>query len=129
MCKTQVVVSFFSVLSAVAAASLLLIPVSSASAATEESVVGVSLREYHVIPYRSSVPSGNVRFNITNNGMDAHNLTLRGPSGFKPRKTPKIAPHDTYTLTANLTRRGRYRLVCTIGEHEESGMSAAFKVR
>ena len=93
--------------------------------------VGVGLREYRVALYRNRVLPGRVRFNIENLGEDGHDLRVIGPSGAASSvrgTSPEVKPDGRYTLRVTLRRRGLYRLICTIGDHEARGMVARLRV-
>ena len=111
----------------VAAAALAAIaPGAAAEARTTN--VGVGLREFRLAPFRDVVPTGYVRFYITNHGEDGHNLVVMR-RGRVYGRTPEIRSREERTLRVRLRRPGRYRLVCTIGDHESRGMTARLTVR
>lgn len=91
--------------------------------------VGVAEREFRISVYRPEVKPGLVRFNVRNYGEDAHNLVVRGPRGFRTRRTPEIRAGRTASLTVRLRREGTYRLLCTKGRHYRIGMVARLRVR
>ena len=90
----------------------------------------MGLREYRVALYRNRVLPGRVRFNIENLGEDGHDLRVIGPgsSGAIRATSPEVKPDARYTLKVTLRRRGLYRLICTIGDHEARGMVARLRV-
>jgi plastocyanin len=93
--------------------------------------VGVGLREYRVALYRSRVLPGRVRLNLENLGEDGHDLRVIGPSGDASAvrgTSPEVKPGARYTLKVTLRRRGLYRLVCTLADHEARGMVARLRV-
>jgi plastocyanin len=102
-----------------------------ASSKVRTTAVGVGLREYRIALYRSRVLPGRVRFNMENLGEDAHDLRVIGPSGSASavRGTSavvKAGGRGVFTVT--LKRRGLYRMVCTLGDHEAQGMVARMRV-
>lgn len=99
----------------------------SSAAAPLSTAVGVSQREFRLTPYRSRVPVGEVRFNVTNYGEDVHDLVVRDASGRVVRRSPEIRAGSRATLAVRL-RRGRYRLSCDVADHAERGMRAGFTV-
>ena len=106
---------------------------SKASAATRTTAVGVGLREYRVALYRSRVLPGRVRLNLENLGEDGHDLRVTGPSGGSTASvvrgtSPEVKPGARTTLKVTLKRRGLYRLVCTLADHEARGMVARLRV-
>jgi hypothetical protein len=91
--------------------------------------VGVGLREWRVSVYRSQVPAGRVRLNLTNFGEDAHDLVVVGPRGRRSRVSPDVAPGGgRRTLRVTLRRPGVYRLLCVKPGHLARGMRATLRV-
>ncbi len=104
---------------------------SKASAATRATAVGVGLREYRVALYGSRVRPGRVRLNLENLGEDGHDLRVIGPSGAASAvrgTSPEVEPGARHTLKVTRHRRGLYRLVCTLADHEARGMVARLRV-
>ena len=104
---------------------------SKASAKTRTTAVGVGLHEYRVALYRSRVLPGRVRLNLENLGEDAHDLRVIGPSGSYSavRGTSTVVKAGArLVFTVTLRRRGLYRLVCTLGDHEAQGMLSRMRV-
>ncbi len=90
--------------------------------------VGVGLREFRLAPFRDEVRTGTVRFYVTNHGEDGHNLVVMR-RGRVHGRTPEIRSRAEHVLEVRLRRPGRYRLVCTIADHESRGMTARLTVR
>ena len=104
---------------------------SKASAATRTTAVGVGLHEYRIALDRSRVLPGRVRLNLENLGEDGHDVRVIGPSGAASAvrgTSPEVKPGARYTLKVTLRRRGLYRLVCTLADHEARGMVARLRV-
>jgi plastocyanin len=92
--------------------------------------VGVGEREWTITPYRTSVPAGLVRFNVTNFGEDGHNLTVvRASDGKVIATSPEIRSEKQSTLKATLKRPGTYRLYCTLPGHKALGMKSKIRAR
>jgi hypothetical protein len=91
--------------------------------------VGVGEREWRIALYRSRVPTGRVRLNIHNFGEDGHDLAVRTRTGTVLGAVPEIRPGATATLTLRLRRPGRYRVFCSLSDHEARGMHALLRVR
>jgi plastocyanin len=89
--------------------------------------VGVAQREFHLTPYRRSVPAGAVKFNIRNFGEDTHNLVVRGPRGFTA-VGPDVDSGQNATWTVKLRRPGSYTLLCTRANHLRLGMKTKLVV-
>jgi len=92
--------------------------------------IGVSAREFSLSLYRPKVKPGPVRFNVTNFGEDGHDLAVIAPGG---RVVAHVAEMEGFggrgQAEARLTRRGTYRLVCTVADHEQRGMKVKLRVR
>jgi plastocyanin len=94
---------------------------------TQPTPVGVAQREFHITPYRRSVPVGAVKLNIRNYGEDVHNIVVRGPNGFTAIG-PDVDSGAGATWTVKLRRPGTYTLLCTRANHLKLGMKAKLKV-
>ena len=106
---------------------------SATSSALRTTSVGVGLREFRIALYRSRIRPGRVRLNLENLGEDGHDVQVLGPSGGSTASlvratSPEVEPGERHTLKLTLKRRGLYRLVCTIGDHEARGMVARLRV-
>ena len=100
-----------------------------ADAPKNGTAVGVGEREFTITPYRTSVPPGLVRFNVTNFGEDAHDFTVTTRRGTVLASLPEIRSKRRATLKVRLTRPGTYRLLCTQLDHAARGMRATVVVR
>jgi plastocyanin len=112
-----------------ALATMLVVPASSVAIRpeTQPTAVGVAQREFHITPYRRSVPAGAVKLNIRNYGEDVHNLVVRGPGGFTA-VGPDVDSGANATWTVKLRKPGSYLLLCTRANHLSLGMKAKLKV-
>ena len=90
--------------------------------------VTVVLDDYSITPQRIESRPGRLTFTVDNDGRVAHNLVVLRPGGgeVKPR-LPSLRPGDRGKFTVRL-RRGRYDLICSIGNHRELGMSGILTV-
>ncbi|ADB49533.1 cupredoxin domain-containing protein [Conexibacter woesei] len=88
--------------------------------------VGVSAREFRLTPYRTRVPAGEVRFNLTNFGEDAHDLVVRSASGRVVGRSAEVRAGSRTVLRVRL-RRGSFRLSCDVADHARRGMRATLK--
>lgn len=89
--------------------------------------VGVSAREYRFGVYRTSVPSGPVRFNLANYGEDAHDLAILDRSGRRLAASQEVRAGQRTTVTVRLSP-GTYRLRCDVSDHARRGMRASLRV-
>ena len=110
--------------------AMLAVPAAAAFAlkpSTQPTPVGVAQREFHITPYRRSVPVGAVKLNIRNYGEDVHNIVVRGPNGFTA-VGPDVDSGSGATWIVKLRRPGTYSLLCTRANHLKLGMKAKLKV-
>ena len=115
---------------AVVLVAMLAVPAAAAFALkpqTQPTPVGIAQREFHITPYRRSVPVGSVKLNIRNFGEDVHNVVVRGPGGFT-KIGPDVDPGATATFVVKVRKPGTYSLLCTRANHLELGMKATLKV-
>jgi len=97
--------------------------------------VKVTLTEFKIELDKSTVPSGVVRFVITNNGMVPHEFVLEAAGAMdvpfekdgKESEAEDIEPGATTTLEWTLAP-GDYHLGCYIEGHFEAGMETSFTV-
>ena len=92
-----------------------------------DGVLRVALDEYRLVPQRVSARAGPVTFSTSNRGVLAHNLRLvkqerrwGGVGTHKPGRAGRV----TLRLEP-----GNYRMLCSVGQHEELGMFGSLAVR
>jgi plastocyanin len=109
--------------------ALLAVPASAVALrpGTQPTAVGVAQREFHITPYRKSVPTGAVKLNVRNYGQDTHNIVVRGPRGFTA-VGPDVESGANATFIVKLRKPGNYQLLCTRANHLKLGMKATLKV-
>jgi manganese oxidase len=96
----------------------------SAAAAGEPTTqtVSYSLSEF-AIDGETQLAAGPTRFEVSNDGSVAHNLTLEGgPS------TPDLNAGDSAVLDAGELAPGTYVIFCSVPGHREAGMEATLTV-
>lgn len=114
-------------------ATVLLCMTAGGDAKTRSTSVGIGEREFRISVYRKHILPGKVRFNIENYGEDAHDLRVVGPSaagvtGAIRGTSPEVKAGDRHTLKVTLRKRGLYKLVCTLADHESRGMVSYVRV-
>jgi uncharacterized cupredoxin-like copper-binding protein len=97
--------------------------------------VSLRLDEYRVLPQRVTVPAGRIRLVGRNTGRLTHNLAVvqfDRPLGEDEERqygrTPTAHPGRQVETTVTL-RPGKYRLVCTIANHDNLGQYGELKVQ
>jgi plastocyanin len=96
-------------------------------ARAQDGRVGVGLDEFLIAPQDLSVPAGRVTFRVVNHGRLRHSFRLWGADG-EPLAVKSLFPGDSADRTAEL-EPGEYRMVCTIMNHAELGMTGRLIVR
>jgi uncharacterized cupredoxin-like copper-binding protein len=96
--------------------------------------VNLRLDEYRILPQRVTVPAGRIRIVARNTGRLTHNVAVvqfDRPLGEDEEKqyarTPTAHPGDVVRTSVTL-RPGKYRLVCTIANHDNLGQYGELKV-
>jgi plastocyanin len=89
--------------------------------------VTIAQVDYRFQPQDISVPRGRVTVTVVNRARLAHTLRVIRGGRERIRITSQLPGQQT-TVTARL-RRGRYRLLCALGNHEELGMWGTLVVR
>jgi plastocyanin len=72
---------------------------------------------------RSAIPVGVVSFKVTNAGTIVHDFKIAG------KKTRKLSPGQSQTITVRFRKAGSYRYLCTIPGHAAAGMKGVLKAR
>lgn len=93
----------------------------------------VQADEFRLQLSRVTLAPGRAIVQLATTGEDAHDLQLvkldaRGHAAGRPRTIPKTLPGTTAEWRGRLTR-GRYKLFCSILDHEALGMRAVVRVR
>jgi len=95
------------------------------------SKVTLRLDEYRILPHTVSVRPGRIKIVATDTGVLTHNVRIQSLTPGTPvifGTTPTA--HPGQTVSAKITLRpGRYRLVCTLGNHADLGQIATLVVR
>ena len=90
--------------------------------------VRVVAKEYSFDPATIAMRGpGTLRVRLVNEGSLAHNLkVLRGDE--EVAGTPTLPGGRTESARLNL-EHGTYRIICSVGDHEELGMTGTLRVR
>ncbi len=77
---------------------------------------------------RRSLPAGRLILQLKNIGEDDHDLRIIGPRGTPRAGTGRVKPDGLVAIRTRLSR-GRYRYLCTVGDHAARGMQGSFVVK
>ena len=89
--------------------------------------VAVSAREYSFDPGTIQVSAGTVRFELTNDGAQAHDLHVE-KDGQDLGGTAIFGPGQKQSATVKLAP-GTYDFICTVGNHADLGMKGKLTVK
>jgi plastocyanin len=94
----------------------------------EANRVSVRSAEFYFILSRPKVKAGAVTVELNNQGQDPHNLNLQreGDAG-EPLQIPEADSLQRNVASFDLPA-GKYRLWCSLPEHEEKGMATTLTV-
>lgn len=101
----------------------------------ENMTIGLRLDEYRILPRAVSAPAGELRLIIRNNGTLTHNVAIRTIPEIGSEDDPvEIARTDTVhggerAEVSFTIEPGTYRLVCTIGNHDDLGQLGTLVVK
>jgi hypothetical protein len=103
-------------------------PVADPQPEPEANRLSVRAAEHYFVLSRPAVRSGAVTVELNNQGEDPHNLNVRaqGDDG-PPLEIAETASLRRTTATFDLAA-GKYRLWCSLPEHEERGMHTSLQV-
>ena len=119
-------------LTAVALAAAVALPAAGcagdgAPARARDGRVNVTLDDFSITPQRIRARPGRLTFRVVNRGKVGHTLrVLRGDRELAGVKT--LLPGDSATATGTL-EKGKYDLVCILGNHRVLGMYGTLTVR
>ena len=89
--------------------------------------VEIELDDFLLRPQNVRAGAGELTFQVTNRGRLPHNFRLRD-EGREVVKIATLLPGESGTAEARL-RRGIYKMVCTVANHEQLGMTGRLVVR
>ncbi|WP_272475963.1 hypothetical protein [Baekduia alba] len=95
----------------------------------------MTLDEYRIRPENFEVPAGRIHLEAVNKGRLTHNLAIESldpEDGEEPityGRTDTLHPGEHGSEQAAITLKpGKYRLTCTIGNHDDLGQYGELKV-
>jgi plastocyanin len=94
----------------------------------EANRLAVKSAEYYFTLSRPTIKPGAVTIELNNQGQDPHNLNLQlEGSGGEPLQIPEADSLEHSVANFELPA-GKYRLWCSLPEHEEKGMETTLRV-
>jgi hypothetical protein len=89
----------------------------------------LTVDEYRVVPQNISMRPGRIKIGVRNTGRLTHNLVIQRPPkeiDGKPEEVPggrvkSMQPGEAAQPIKVTLKRGTYRLVCTIANHDDLG--------
>ena len=105
----------------------------SSTVVDRDRILRLTLDEYRIVPERIEVAPGRIHIVARNVGRLTHNVVVErdgGSSGVTPQVLARTATaHAGQTVTMSVTLApGKYRLACTIANHENLGQYATLSV-
>jgi plastocyanin len=97
------------------------------TASVRDGRVEIALDEFLIAPQDITVEPGRATFRITDRGRLRHSFRLWGADS-EPVNVQTLFPGEEAVRTADLAP-GEYRMVCTVSNHAELGMSGRLIVR
>jgi uncharacterized cupredoxin-like copper-binding protein len=101
----------------------------------QDGVLRITLDEYRIRPENFVVHAGRIHLEVTNSGRLTHNLAIESfkhVEGEEPKlygRTDTLHPGEHGSEREPLTLKpGKYRLTCTIGNHDDLGQYGELKV-
>jgi len=102
---------------------------------TDRPILRVTLDEYRIAPQNASVKAGRLKFAARNTGKLTHNLVIQiAPKEFRDKpieigRMQTMQPQEEGDPIKLDLEPGKYRLVCTIANHDDLGQFGTLEVR
>jgi uncharacterized cupredoxin-like copper-binding protein len=90
--------------------------------------VDLTATDFKFDPSDPSVKSGEVTFNLKNDGQTTHSLEIEDVNGQDVELEGDVTPGQSGTLKANLAP-GTYEFYCPVENHKEMGMTGEITVK
>jgi uncharacterized cupredoxin-like copper-binding protein len=90
--------------------------------------VDLTATDYKFDPSDPSVKSGNVTFNLKNDGQTTHSLEIEDVNGQDQELESEVSAGQSGQLTVNLPP-GKYEFYCPVSNHKELGMEGEVTVK
>lgn len=102
---------------------------------TDRPILRITLDEYRIVPQNVSVKAGRLKFVVRNAGRLTHNLVLQVPPKRirdRPVEVGRVGtmhPGEKGRPVKLDLQPGKYRLVCTIANHDDLGQFGTLEVK
>jgi uncharacterized cupredoxin-like copper-binding protein len=90
--------------------------------------VDLTATDFKFDPSEPTVKSGEVTFNLKNDGQTTHSLEIEDVNGEDVELEGDVSAGQSGTLKANLTP-GSYEFYCPVDSHKEMGMTGEITVK
>jgi uncharacterized cupredoxin-like copper-binding protein len=90
--------------------------------------VDLTATDFKFDPSEPSVKSGNVTFNLKNDGQVTHSLEIEDVNGEDKELEGDVSPGSDGTLAVNL-KPGTYEFYCPVDNHKQMGMTGEITVK
>jgi uncharacterized cupredoxin-like copper-binding protein len=90
--------------------------------------VNLAATDFKFNPSDPSVSSGQVTFNLKNDGQTTHSLEIEDVNGQDQELEGDVSPGQSGTLKVNLPP-GKYEFYCPVDDHKEMGMEGEITVK
>jgi uncharacterized cupredoxin-like copper-binding protein len=84
--------------------------------------------DFKFSPSDPTVKSGNVSFNLKNDGQVTHSLEIENVNGQDKELEGTVSPGQSGTLTVDL-KPGKYEFYCPVDGHKQMGMTGEITVK
>jgi uncharacterized cupredoxin-like copper-binding protein len=103
-------------------------PATTAGGTSGGGSVDLSATDFKFDPSDPSVKSGNVTFNLKNDGQVSHSLEIEDVNGEDEEIEGDVQPGQSGTLTVDL-KPGTYEFYCPVDSHKQMGMTGEITVK
>ena len=90
--------------------------------------VDLTAADFKFDPSDPTVKSGDVTFNLKNDGQTSHSLEIEDVNGQDQEIEGEVSPGQSGTLKVNLPP-GKYEFYCPVANHKEMGMEGEITVK
>jgi uncharacterized cupredoxin-like copper-binding protein len=90
--------------------------------------VNLAATDFKFNPSDPSVSSGQVTFNLKNDGQTTHSLEIEDVNGHDQELEGDVSPGQSGTLKVNLPP-GNYEFYCPVDDHKQMGMEGEITVK